>query len=403
MEYMITRMDGKIFSFLMDAKRAVEIHCDVQEQGPQIGSIYVGRIKNIAKNIGAAFVEIAPGEVCYLPLSEMKRPVYTRKGSSKLPQQGDELLVQISRGRIKSKAMSVTTNLTISGKYLLLTTGNCSVCASSKLSKAEKERLIGLVAPYADQERYGWLVRTNADGAGEETLAAEAHQLQSRYEALMEQAQYRTCYSCVLRRPDAWLTRLLGLYDRECTAVRTDDEMLYEQIRAYLAQEQPDDLKRLAFYQDDLLPMKKLYSLEQALSQALSQRVWLDCGGYLVIQPTEALTVIDVNSGKYEGGKKREAAFLKINLEAAAEISRQLRLRNISGIIIVDFINMEEPSSNELLLGTLADYLHRDPVRTVLVEMTKLSLVEITRRRGEPPLFEQINQQKNSEKSIQNS
>ena len=320
MEYMITRMDGKIFSFLMDAKRAVEIHCDVQEQGPQIGSIYVGRIKNIAKNIGAAFVEIAPGEVCYLPLNEMKRPVYTRKGSSKLPQQGDELLVQISRGRIKSKAMSVTTNLTISGKYLLLTTGNCSVCASSKLSK----------------ERYGWLVRTNADGAGEETLAAEAHQLQGRYEALMEQAQYRTCYSCVLRRPDAWLTRLLGLYDRECTAVRTDDERLYEQIRAYLAQEQPNALKRLAFYQDDLLPMKKLYSLEQALSLALSQRVWLDCGGYLVIQPTEALTVIDVNSGKYEGGKKREAAFLKINLEAAAEISRQLRLRNISGIISAD-------------------------------------------------------------------
>lgn len=373
----------------MDGKKAVEIHCDIQEQGAQIGSIYVGKIKNIAKNIGAAFVEIAPGEPCYLPLADMKRPIYTRKGSSKLPQQGDELLVQVSRGKTKSKAMSVTTNLTFSGKYLLLTTGNCSVCASSKLSAPEKERLTGLVAPYASQ-KYGWLVRTNADGKGTDILAAEAKRLQAGYEALTEQAQYRSCYSCVLQRPDAWLARLLGLYDRECTTIRTDDQELYERICAYLTQEQPDDLARLSFYQDSLLPMKKLYSLEQQLSLALSQRVWLDCGGYLVIQPTEALTVIDVNSGKYEGGKKREAAFLKINLEAAAEIARQLRLRNISGIIIVDFINMEDTASNGRLLDSLAGHLRRDPMRTVLVEMTKLSLVEITRKRAEPPLLEQV-------------
>ena len=134
--------------------------------------------------------------------------------------------------------------------------------------------------------------------------------------------------------------------------------------------------------------MKKLYSLETQLSQALGERVWLKSGGYLVIQPTEALTVIDVNTGKFEGGKKREAAFLKINREAAAEIARQLRLRNLSGIIIVDFINMEEEESKEILLSELDGRLRRDPVRTTLVDMTKLSLVEITRQKRERPLAE---------------
>jgi ribonuclease G len=132
--------------------------------------------------------------------------------------------------------------------------------------------------------------------------------------------------------------------------------------------------------------MAKCYSLERQLEQALQERVWLNSGGYLIIQPTEALTVIDVNSGKFEGGKNREAAFLKLNREAAREIARQLRLRNISGIIIVDFINMEEKASEQELLNLLTHELRKDPIPTTLVDMTKLSLVEITRKKKEKSL-----------------
>ena len=135
--------------------------------------------------------------------------------------------------------------------------------------------------------------------------------------------------------------------------------------------------------------MMRLYSLRTQLERALSERVWLNSGGYLVIQPTEALTAIDVNTGKYEGGKNQEAAFFKINKEAAVEVARQLRLRNLSGIIIVDFINMKQKESVRELMRILEAELKKDPVPAVLVDITRLSLVEITRKKREKPLYQE--------------
>ena len=168
----------------------------------------------------------------------------------------------------------------------------------------------------------------------------------------------------------------------------TDDTGLYQELTAYLRIWQPEDLDRLVFYEDHLLPMEKLYALERRLSEALQERVWLPCGGYLIIQPTEALTVIDVNTGKFEGGKKKEAAILKVNKEAAVEIAHQIRLRNLSGIILIDFINMEDSASNQVLLSLLNTKLREDPIPTTLIDMTKLQLVEITRLKKEKPLSE---------------
>ena len=214
----------------------------------------------------------------------------------------------------------------------------------------------------------------------------DMEQLQKRYESVMAQAEYRTCFTCMERMPEPYLKRLLDLYESEVDQILTDDRELYREIKTYLSANQEEDLKKLSFYEDELLPMKKLYSLEHQLDQAMEEKVWLKSGGYLVIQPTEALTVIDVNTGKYEGGKQKESAFLKINLGAALEIARQIRLRNLSGIIIVDFINMKSQESNKMLLDVLAAELKKDPVQTVLVDMTKLSLVEITRKKKEKPL-----------------
>ena len=431
--YAMIKKENHIFSFLLQEGKAVEIHCDKTESDTILGNIYIGKIKNIAKNIGAAFVEIAPGNICYLALDDMKDPVYTKKGTSKLPQAGDELLVQVSREGIKTKFPSVTTNITLYGKYALLTTGNKQVSVSSKLSQRQKERLYGFVkrleneadvntssqenatgvntentSPSAIEElcssnsaspsnskevpkvrRYGWLLRTNAGTAPEEFLKKDMFRLQSQYEVLMQQAQHRTCFSSLVKTPSAYLSRLSNLYDTADVQIITDDADLYQEITGYLISCQPEDLPKLSFYEDKLLPMHKLYSLEHQLQQALSERVWMNSGGYLVIQPTEALTVIDVNTGKYEGGKKKEAAFLKINLEAAVEIARQIRLRNISGIVVVDFINMESKEAQRQLLEKLDAELKKDPVKTVLVDMTKLSLVEITRMKKERPLAEQ--------------
>lgn len=420
-KYLVTRMNGKICSFLLDGQKALEIHCDPPQAKHVLGSIYIGRIKNIAKNIGAAFVEIAPGVLCHLALDDIKRPVYMKKGASKLPQAGDELLVQIAREGIKTKYPSVTTNLALHGKYILLTTGKSKNSVSAKLPRDEKEKLLSLAAAYgtnagnsgrhsigpdpkretADRNmkneaeaddraagRYSWLFRTNAGGTEDGLLLRDMEQLEEKYRELMAYAQYRPCFSCLYEEPPAYLHRLSNLYDSEAEQILTDEEELYRKIREYLSERQPEDLRKLSLYQDSLLSMQKLYSLESQLAQALQERVWLKSGGYLVIQPTEALTVIDVNTGKFEGGREREAAFLKINREAAAEIARQLRLRNLSGIIVVDFINMEKEESRRILLSELEEELRRDPVHTVLVDMTKLSLVEITRQKRERPLAE---------------
>lgn len=403
--YVVSRRGSQIFSFLLNGSKAVEIHCDACREDSILDEIYIGKVQNIVKNISAAFVEIAPGTVCYLPLEDLKHPVYTKKGTSQNIQQGDELLVQVKREGIKTKAPAVTTNLTLHGKYALLTTGNTQISVSSKLPKEEKERLVRVVKDNssadngsleemsAGERDYGWLLRTNAGGASPEVIKKDLLRLQTKYGELMKTAQYRTCFSCLLARPSAYLKRLSDLYTEEVDEILTDDRELFEQMTEYFQENQPEDTAKLRFYEDRLLPMEKLYSLDHHLKEALGERVWLKSGGYLVIQPTEALTVIDVNTGKFTAGKKKEAAFLKLNQEAALEAARQIRLRNLSGIVIIDFINMEEKESEVQLLKTLDDALRRDPIRTTLVDMTKLSLVEITRMKKERPLHESVGKQ----------
>ena len=171
--------------------------------------------------------------------------------------------------------------------------------------------------------------------------------------------------------------------------ILTDDPEIYGQIKEYLSVYQREDLEKLRLYSDPMVSLGKVYQLEKAMEEALSRHVWLRSGGYLVIDPTESMTVIDVNTGKYTGRKNLHDTIMKINLEAAGEISRQLRLRNLSGIIVVDFIDMESEEDKKLLLKTLSAYCLADPVKTTVVDITKLNLVEITRKKIRRPLYEQ--------------
>ena len=180
----------------------------------------------------------------------------------------------------------------------------------------------------------------------------------------------------------------------ELEEILTDDGDIFEELTRYLEESRPEELPKLVLYDDPLLPLQKLYSLETAISHALARKVWLKSGAYLVIEPTEALAVIDVNSGKYAGRKKIDDTILKINLEAAEEIGRQLRLRNLSGIIIIDFIDMERAKDRECLMDSLRKIVSADPVKTTVVEMTKLNLVELTRKKVRRPFYEQMNEAK---------
>ncbi len=404
MKYCIAKMNNRILSYLLaENGRAVEIHADELEDRNLLGNIYIGRVQKVVKNIQAAFVEISPGVPCYLPLEDLRDPIYTKKGPSKDLQQGDELVVQVSREAMKTKGPSVTTRLSLQGRYVILDGKHPGIGISKKLEEGQREQLRRIAEFYrkdlwADShsgsirlaEAAGIVIRTNAACASEEAILEELRKLSRQLADIRGKAPYRTCYSCLHQMPPGWLRRFNGLRMRDTQFIMIEDEQLYLQARQYLQEYLPELLPILVHYQDPLLPMHKLYSLERELSEALSQRVWLRSGGYLVIQPTEALTVVDVNSGKYEAGKKKEETILKVNLEAARETARQMRLRNLSGIIIIDFINMETEEAKNEVLGELRARLLLDPLQANVVDMTKLNLVEVVRKKVEGPLMEHV-------------
>lgn len=381
----------RIVYALYENGHAVELSCLPPDGSSILGNIYVGKVKNIAANINAAFIEIANGQLCYYACTDKDSPIFTIPKKKNGLSVGDELLVQVSREAVKTKAPTVSANLNFAGKYLVLTSGKRHLGLSSKLSPEERERLHDIAEPFLGED-FGIIVRTNAAGASEEELKQELSQLTAAYRQTVATGRNQSCFSLVYKEPSTYTTRLRGLRTDSFSKVITDRRDIYEELQAYLKACQPEDLQKLCFYEKEAPSLASVYGLPKTFDEALSERVWLKSGGYLVIQPTEALTVIDVNTGKYTGKKKKADTFLKINLEAAREVARQLRLRNLSGIIITDFIDMEEETDRKTLLAVLSAELKKDPVPAALVDMTALGLVEITRKKVRKTLAEQVHE-----------
>ena len=369
---------------------AAELSCLPAGGESILGNIYVGKVKNIAANISAAFIEIANGQLCYYALNDNDAPIFTTPKKKNTLVAGDELLVQVSREAVKTKAPTVTANLNFAGKYLVLTSGKHHLGLSSKLSPEDKQRLRTIAEPFLGKD-FGIIVRTNAAEASEDELRAELGELTEAYRHTVETGRNRACFSLVYKEPSAYAARLRGLRADSFNKIVTDRADIYRELKAYLTDRQPADLPKLYFYEETAPSLDSVYGLSKAFEEAGKERVWLKSGGYLVIQPTEALTVVDINTGKYTGKKKKDDTFLKINLEAARELARQLRLRNLSGIIVADFIDMDREEDKQTLMAVLASELKKDPVRTSLVDMTPLGLVEITRKKVQKTLAEQVN------------
>ena len=378
---------------LSEEERIVEIRLESDQGKSILGNIYTGQVENIASNIQAAFVQIEPGKRCYYPLAEAQRAVFSagRKGKGPL-RPGDELLVQVSRDAMKGKLPALTSNLNFTGRYLVLTTGDKKFGLSSKLSQEDRHRLSGWLREEAERpdKEFGIIVRTNAADASKEEILKELEWLKSRYHKAVVQGRNRTCFSLVLETEPFYVAAVRDAYGRDLDEIITDVPEIREMILGYLEEISPELKEKLRFYQDKLLPLYKLYRVETALDAIQKEKVWLNSGGFLVIQQTEAFVSIDVNSGKYTGKKKMEETFRKINLEAAAEISRQLRLRNLSGIILIDFINMENPDHRDELFHVLQKLLRKDPVKSRAIDITPLHILEMTRKKVRRPVIEDI-------------
>lgn len=401
----ITKEEGYIISSTFQNSEMVEVDLyPDREEDISLGNIYVGKVKNIVKNINAAFVEIAKDKMCYLSLNKELQPIFTANNVSnntcnlrtKEISIGDELLVQVSKEQMKTKAALVTTNLNFTGKYVVLVTGQAFVGISGKIQdKSKRQSLKELLGTYVTND-YGFIARTNSAYVSEERIIKEIDILIQKYEEVRQYGIYRTRFSLVYESPPGYICDIRDSFDSYLDEIITDDSIIYNKIENYIKEYQPEDIHKLRFYEDSGLNLNSLYGIKSKLNNLLKEKVWLKSGGSIIIQATEGLTVIDVNTSKAIKSNKKdpEKNYFKINMEAGQEIAKQIRLRNISGIIIIDFIDMKKQEHKDALMKELGDLFSQDPIKTVLVDMTALNLVEVTRKKIRKPLFEQLAQAK---------
>ncbi|MDE5932492.1 MAG: ribonuclease E/G, partial [Lachnospiraceae bacterium] len=380
---LILEFRNKLLSMFIRHNRIVEIRAEkAEENACRIGNIYVGKVQNISKNIGAAFVEIQKGVTTFLPLSEAQDAILTNRKADGILKIGDELLVQVTREPVKTKQAGVSTGLSLTGSYAVIeyrqpVTGKRreeGVKVSSKMSTKYRHLYKSLEPLQEVARQFSLVIRTNADGLEDvSSVIAEAQSLAAQMTHILKIGDKRICLSCLYQSEPGYLSFIRNSYQSEYDEIVTDRKEIYETL---LTDERISS-ENVRYYEDAMLPLYKLYSIETKVQELLSKKVWLKSGAYLVIEQTEALIAIDVNTGKYEAGKKKEETYLKINLEAAEAIADALRARNLSGMILVDFINMQKKEHNERLMEAMKELLAKDSVPAYVVDITGLGLMEM--------------------------
>lgn len=381
----ITEYQDYIMTALMENDRVISLDFDEKEPS-LLGRMYAGKVKNIVKNIEAAFVDIGCGVNCYYSLKENQNHIFLNEKKNDTLAEGDEILVQVSREAAKTKAPIVTSVLNFVSKYVVLALNKPGIGFSSKIKGKQFKEAVKEALNELPIEEYGVIIRTNAQDITPDEIAEEVMKLIFEAVRVTDSARFSSCFSCVYSPVRPYISEIR---DR-CLAeeeIITDSDTVYSQIMDAFWDSDQELCGRVKKY-DDTYPLAKLHGLETVIDKAMAKKVWLKSGGYLYIEPTEALTVIDVNTGKYISGRDAEKTFLKINLEAAEEIAVQLRLRNISGIVIVDFIDMADKESNDVLISSFRGHLCKDTVKTNFVDMTSLGLAELTRQKIKKPIYE---------------
>lgn len=389
---LISIYKGGILTSVWEDRRLCQFEWEKQKSNSLVGNIYVGIVQKIMPGIQAAFIDVGGGKTGYYSLTDNKQHIFLTEGRHDRIREGDMILVQVERDPVKTKAMVLTGKLNLTGRYVALTCGYPGLAFSAQLKDSKydelREQLSETLSGFPTQ-KYGLIVRTNAMSTGPATVKNEAFLLWKKLESIRSEASYRLSGSLMLEALPGWLQSVRDCRDDEVEEIVTDNGGIFARLLQYTRDNSAALAARIRYYSDDY-PLYKLYSVDTAIEKALAEKVWLKSGGFLVIQPTEAMTVIDVNTGKYAGNKAAEDTFLNVNLEAAKEIAFQLRLRNLSGIIVVDFIDMESEEHRQTLLKQLEKFLSEDRIKTTLVGMTKLGLVEITRKRVKRPVAEQL-------------
>ena len=365
-QIVITKVQDKTILVSVHNDKLYDVLVENEENtSGNVGDIFVGKVQNVVDNIHAAFV----------PLSECQ---------GKTVKAGDEFVVQIKQAAVKTKQPVLTIFPEIAGRFAVVSTKSKTKGVSKKITEEEKKKELYKILEDFCEDPYGVILRTSAKAASEEEIRKECTGLLKQMHELMDYSEYKTRFSCLYREASFYLKYIRSLELSNFERIVTDLQSVYEELYPIYGD-------KVELYSNDSYSLDKLLGISTKLEKACEKKVWLKSGGNLVIEPTEALTVIDVNTGKaVDGRRNKETTFYKINCEAAIEAARQIRLRNLSGIILIDFIDMKEREHVEQLMQLLREKLLEDKVKTVLVDITKLGLVEITRMKKNPPLREAL-------------
>jgi len=389
---MTEKSNKKHLAYIMlDEKRDFVDFQVFQNEESLLNRIFVARVDNIVFNIKGAFVRISPKQICFLPLEEIQAPLYVKKQSElKSLSIGDEIVVQVVKDAVKTKDPVVSTKLTLTGKFCVLTTENTSLGVSKKITGENhlqmRELLDNNIGQLSQKHGFGMIIRTNALEATEDELLTDLKTIVTRFLELKAKSSYQ-CAFTVLEKPDApYIQKLKSIDLSSLDGIFTDEEEIYADIAKHLPY--LIDKGFLKLYKDDKVSLGTLYNFRGSVDKLIEKRVWLKSGANIIIEQLETMTVIDINSGK--NISKNETAILEINKEAAIEIARQLRLRNISGMIIIDFINMKSKEHMDALISVLKEQIKKDTVPCTFIDVTKLGLVELTRKKTYKSLKELV-------------
>ena len=357
------------------------------------GNIYIGKVQNVLLGMQAAFVDIGKEKNTFIHIRDVMPKASNETGNKNEPlnkynikdyiRTEMPILVQVKKDSTSEKGARVSTHMNISGRYIVLMPNSEFITVSKKIEDIkEKNRLLNIVKPIVPKG-YGIIIRTSAEGKNETEIKEDLDELIKKWQNILEKynnlKKQKTFIPKIIYKNQGIIEKLiLDLVDKELTRIIANDETTYAEIEK--------DIKNMQLDSDIKLELKKgetvldIYDLETQLEKADNRKVWLKCGGFITIDKTEALTAIDVNSGKYVGTKDLAKTIFTVNKEATVEIAKQVRLRDIGGIIIIDYIDMENKDDKEKILKELEENLKKDRSKTQVIGFTPLDLLEMTRK-----------------------
>jgi len=388
---------------ILEDDKLVELFAERPENERMVGDIYFGRVAKVVTGMQAAFVDVGMKQDAFLHFSDVgdtvreysstidvgeptQRPKKRSERQGPLLKTGQEILVQITKEPIANKGARITTELSLPGRFLVLVPDDSMIGVSRKISDRKEKHRLKTIARQIRPKGFGLIIRTVAEGKSEVELQSDLDNVSKEWSAIQKKVKKERPPTLIHKDMGMASSVIRDLFTPDVDSLVVDSKKLHHEIVRYLKDVAPPLLDRLVLHSEKV-PIFDHFGIEKEINKSLSRKVWLKSGGYVFFDHTEALVAIDVNSGRFLGRKDHEQSSLKINLEAAYEIARQLRLRDIGGIIVIDFIDMLEDASKKKLHDTFKRELKKDRAQGNITPISEFGMIEMTRERVRPSLL----------------